>query len=220
MTQARKISLWVAGLFVVATVTSVLALVLLDPLTGAGHVVAAVSGAPGRVVAAVMLMFASAAAIIAIPVAFFPLLSRHSAAGALLYFAARVFESVAYLIGGIFTLGLLNAARSGADGATAMVLKDLADIAFATGPTLFFSLGAMVLAVLLWGSHLVPRWLSGWKLLGGALMLVQGVLTLAGPLDPMLETALFMPVAVNEMVLALWLIVKGFEPAALARLGA
>lgn len=219
MTSPRAIAIWVAGLFIVATAASVASLPLLTPLATAPDPLVAVAGAPSQVVASVLLIFVASAAIIAIPVAFYPLLSRYSQAGALLYFAARIFESVAFLLGGIFTLGMLNAAQAGnADGFT--LARDLGDAAYAAGPTLFFSLSALVLSVLLWGSRLVPRWLSGWKFIGALMMVVQGVLTLAGPLDPTLEATLFMPIAVNEMVLAGWLIVAGFDRKALARLGA
>lgn len=214
----RAIAYWVAGLFVLATVASVASLPLLDPMTGAQDKVAALVGAPNKVVAAVVLIFIASAAIVAIPVVFYPLLARASQAGALLYLAARLFESLAFVLGGIFTIGMLNAAQTGNLPGLALA-QDLSDVAYATGPTLFFSLGALVLAVLLWRSRLVPRWLSGWKFVGALLMVVQGVLTLAGPLEPTLETALFMPIAVNEMVLAVWLVLRGFDPVALARLG-
>lgn len=218
MARARRSAFWVAGLFIVATVTSVAALALLSPLTGAEDKAAALAGAPGTVVFSVVMMFVSVAAIVGIPIAFYPVLRGYSVEGALLYLVARMFEGIAYVVGGVFTLGMLNLARAGTPELIPFA-QDLSDIAYGVGPTLFFGLGALVLGLLLWGSRLVPRWLSGWKVIGAAMITVQGVLTLANPLDPTLEMVLFMPIAVNEMVFALWLIVKGFDRNALQRLG-
>jgi len=221
VTYARKVAIWVAVLFIVATATSVAALMLHAPLIETTDTLTAIAAAPGALVAGVVLMFASAAAIIGIPIVFYPLLRRHSETGALMYFTARLFESVAYVLGGVFTLSLLPLARGGADGsAAALAMKALAEIAFDAGPTLFFGIGAMVLAVLLLGSRLVPRWLSLWKLVGGAMITLQGVLSLYGPLPAGVEQVLFLPIAVNEMVLAVWLIVRGFDRDAVAALGA
>jgi len=219
MTMPRRAALWGAVLFIIATATSVAALLILNRAALAADPAAAMAAAAGAVTLAVLLMFASATAIILIPVAFFPVLRRHSEAGALGYFALRVFESVAYVMGGVFTVAMLNLARGGGSSDAFALVADLADIAFAAGPTLFFSLSALWLGILFWRSRLVPRWLAGWKALGALLMVVQGGLTLTGPIAPGLETALFMPIAVNEMVLAVWLIAVGFDKAALARLG-
>jgi len=60
--------------------------------------------------------------------------------------------------------------------------------------------------------RLVPRWLSAWGLVGAVLYIVA-------PLGSMLELSLgfFMaPLALQEMVMAVWLIGKGFNPSAIA----
>jgi hypothetical protein len=65
---------------------------------------------------------------------------------------------------------------------------------------------------LLYQSKLIPRWLSGWGLIGAILVLAVGLLAMFG-LD---LGFLWAPLAVQEMVLAVWLIVKGFNPSAIA----
>lgn len=64
----------------------------------------------------------------------------------------------------------------------------------------------------LYRTKLVPRFLSVWGLVGAALMFVAGLLGLLGR-DPFSTTviALAAPLAINEMVLAFWLIIKGFD---------
>jgi hypothetical protein len=78
--------------------------------------------------------------------------------------------------------------------------------------TLAFSLGALMFYYLLYQSKLIPRWLSGWGLIGAILVLAVGLLAMFG-----LDLAiLWAPLALQEMVLAVWLIVKGFNPSAIA----
>jgi hypothetical protein len=93
-------------------------------------------------------------------------------------------------------------------GALLLAVKDWASV-----PENFpYGLGALILNYLLYQSELVPRWLSVWGLVGGALMLAMGVLRLFG--RPVMFLAL--PIVLNEMVLAVWLIAKGFNPSAIA----
>ncbi len=75
-----------------------------------------------------------------------------------------------------------------------------------------FALGALMFYVLLYQSRLVPRWLSTWGLVGAALYIVPPLGSMFG-----LSLGLFVaPLAVQEMVMAVWLITKGFDPSAIA----
>jgi hypothetical protein len=70
-----------------------------------------------------------------------------------------------------------------------------------------FALGALMFYVLLYQSRLVPRWLSVWGLLGAVLYILP-------PLGSMFGISLgvlMAPLAVQEMVMAVWLIAKGFS---------
>jgi hypothetical protein len=68
-------------------------------------------------------------------------------------------------------------------------------------------------------SKLIPRWLSGWGLIGAVLMILACVLTVVDG-QPFSISGMLMllaaPIAVQEMVLAVWLIVKGFNPTVIA----
>jgi hypothetical protein len=66
----------------------------------------------------------------------------------------------------------------------------------------------------LYRTRLVPRWLSGWGLAGAALGLVAAVYC-AYIQDfglSTVNTVLNIPIALQEMVLAVWLLAKGFTP--------
>ena len=84
------------------------------------------------------------------------------------------------------------------------------------GPTIFFSLTALILNQILYQSKLVPRWLSGWGFIGAILALAGGLLEPFGFIDTNQRLLLAAPLALQEMVFAVWLIVKGFNSSAIA----
>ena len=70
-----------------------------------------------------------------------------------------------------------------------------------------YGLGALILNYTLYQSELVPRWISVWGLVGAILLLAMGFLRLYGrPVE-----YLAIPIILNELVLAGWLIAYGFE---------
>jgi hypothetical protein len=71
-----------------------------------------------------------------------------------------------------------------------------------------FVLGALMFYALLYQSRLVPRWLSVWGLVGAALYIVAPL----GSIFGLSLGALMAPLAVQEMVMAVWLIARGFDP--------
>jgi hypothetical protein len=60
---------------------------------------------------------------------------------------------------------------------------------------------------LFYQSQLVPKWLSVWGLIGAILYLASGLFATFSVDIGTLES----PLALQEMVLAVWLIVKGFN---------
>lgn len=79
---------------------------------------------------------------------------------------------------------------------------------------LMFSVSALILYTLLLRASLVPDWLAIWGFAGGLLLLVRTMLEMYGQeFSPVIEGILAAPIGLNEMVLAIWLIAKGFDVA-------
>ena len=78
--------------------------------------------------------------------------------------------------------------------------------------SMVFCLGALMLYSVFYQSKLIPRWLSGWGLVGAVLYIATPLLSMFG-FDLEILT---MPMALQEMVMAVWLIAKGFNPQAIA----
>jgi hypothetical protein len=72
-----------------------------------------------------------------------------------------------------------------------------------------FGLGALMFYTALYRARLVPRWLSGWGLLAALIYLPAAAIAIAGRDD--LATVTNIPLALNEIVLAIWLMARGFE---------
>jgi Domain of unknown function (DUF4386) len=89
-----------------------------------------------------------------------------------------------------------------------------ASTAWDSTSAVFFCLSVLILNYLLYRSRLVPRLISGWALAAVAPYLIDGLLVIFGLLSTSspLHTVLIVPLALNEMVLALWLLTKGFRP--------
>jgi hypothetical protein len=83
-------------------------------------------------------------------------------------------------------------------------------LAFYTGATLYY--------LIFYRSQLIPRWLSVWGPAGTVLGLVAGLLVLFQSIAVLSGTqvVLNLPIGVQEMVLAVWLIMKGFRAKAKA----
>jgi hypothetical protein len=80
-----------------------------------------------------------------------------------------------------------------------------------------FSLSALILNYILYRSLRIPRWLSMWGLIGATLYLGSGFLPLLGhDTRSTIFLLLEAPLALREMIFAVLLIVKGFDPSAIA----
>jgi hypothetical protein len=79
------------------------------------------------------------------------------------------------------------------------------------------SLGGLLYYFLLYQARLVPRWLSVWGLVGTTLTIFATMLVMFRLIGIITTSYIVLnfPMALQEMVMAVWLIVKGFNPAAM-----
>jgi uncharacterized protein DUF4386 len=211
----------VAGvLFIVATVASILGSLALGSVLEGSAYLRAVAAHDGRVTVSVVLFLMAAVSAFGTAFVLFPVLRRHAEGLAAGYVGLRIFENVLYVASAIALLMMVTVGQSDAavgSGArevslAGVLLLALHDWSSLIGTILFAGMGSVVLNSVLYRSLLVPRWLSLWGVLGAALLVLYGVLGILG-LDVGMSspsTLLAMPIALQEMVLAVWLIAKGF----------
>ncbi len=160
-------------------------------------------------------------AVVAIPIMLFPIFKKHNEALAIGYVGSRIIESGTLIVGSISLLSLLTLSQEYVQAAApdasyfqtlGTLLLSVSDWTNLLGAMIFFSLTALILNYLLYQSKLIPRFISVWGLIGATLLLAAGLLGMFG-LSPSSTISIFLtlPIALNEMVLAVWLIVKGFN---------
>ncbi len=76
-----------------------------------------------------------------------------------------------------------------------------------------FAIAALIFYYLLYQTKLIPRWLSAWGGIAAILLILVLLLEETGIISGLI--ILKLPIVLNELVLAIWLIVKGFNPSAI-----
>lgn len=218
----RWIAVTTGALFITGTVAGILSVVFTNPLLGEPDMLAtiAVNRNPLLIGALFVLMMAFALAMV--PVVMFPVLRRTHEILALGYVlfrgALETFFYLAIVISSLFllTLSELDIAQTPAMQTVAVELLETEMLGSLL--TIVFIIGALMFYTALYRSKLVPQWLSGWGLLAAVPYLAAGFLVLFGATQHMstLDSVLRIPLGIQEMVLAVWLIAKGFDPAAVA----
>jgi len=219
MDSTRKTAIIVGVLFITALVSSMLSGVFSGSINDPDYLTA-VSANENQVLVGVLFQLSLTASVVAIPIMMFPILKKQNESLALGYVGARIFEGffdavIAISLVLILTLsrkfveaGAPDASYFQTSGALLLAVKDWSSV-----PENFpYGLGALILNYMFYQSKLIPRWLSGWGLVGGTLMLAMGLLRMFG----YSVTFLALPILLNEMVLAVWLLAKGFNSSAIA----
>ena len=213
MTADRKAAVWIGVLYIIGTVALVLsALVTSAVLTGPAYL-AQVAAQPNQVAIGALLVLLAGFALAMVPVVFWPVGKRYNETLAMGYVVFRgALETVTYIAGALGWLLLIALSTEADAGPLAGFVRTTETVIWDQMLAIPFVLGALMFYVLLYQSRLVPRWLSAWGLVGAALYIVA-------PLGSMFGLSLgfvMAPLALQEMVMAVWLIAKGFSPAALA----
>ena len=224
MNTHRKTAIIVGVLFIAATVGSSLYYVILDPILNTPDYLVKVSENANRVILGVLLYLIDNAAVVAIPILLFPIFKKYNEVLALGYVGTRIIESVTVIVGHISLLALLTLSQEYVQAATTnashfqalgALLLSVIDWSHLLSVEIVFALSPLFLNYLLFKSKLVPRFISVWGLIGAILLLAEGLLGMFG-LGPESEISIFsLIILVQEMVFAVWLIVKGFNPSAI-----
>ena len=221
MNSNRKTAIIVGVLFITATVAYSLGVIFLDPILGGSDYLTKASENENQVILGAFLVLIDSVAVAGIGIVIYPILKKHNETLAFGYAGARIAEGVLFIVNVIFILTLLTLSqefvKAGAPDASyyqtlGTVLLAAGDWAFLFGFGLAFTLSALILNSLLYQSKLIPRWLSGWGFIGAVLIFAYYLLQFFS--NNQVEI-LFLPIAVQEMVFAVWLIIKGFNSSAI-----
>ena len=225
MDSIRKTSIIVGVLFLVSYCGVFIGNTFLAPILDAPDFLRNVYPHKIQVIIGVLLELINDAVVVGIAVMLFPILKKHSESITLWYVVFRVIEAVIYIVAKVSTLSLITVSQeyiaAGVSGASYFqalgVLASAGRYWAGEMAAIFFILGALVFYSLLYKSKLLPRFISVWGLVALAMLLTAkgfGVPDLTQGFNP--GQILYFPIVLNELFLAIWLIVKGFSSSAIA----
>lgn len=222
----RKTAMIVGVLYIIGTVAGVLSVVFSTPILDGSDFLIKVFSNETQFIIATLLVLLMGLALAMVPVMLFPIFKKINEVLAVGYVVFRgALETITYMASVIIFLLILVVGRqyvaAGAPSVSDLltlgsVLKEGKDF-LAPIIGIVFSLGALMLYYVFYKSKLIPRWISGWGLIAILLHLSSSFLIMFN-----LQTAFSMSnmimnsqIFLQEMVMAVWLIVKGFNPNAI-----
>jgi len=232
MDSNRKTAIAAGLLFIAATTASLLGTAIEPALTGTDYLTR-ISENMTRASGGGLLELIAAGTSAGIAISLYPVLKRWSGSLAIGAVVFRSIEATMYTLGAVSMLSLMKVAQqfiqaAGADRAWLQAIGDslvgVRQEAILAG-VFAFAVGALMYYYVFFRSRLLPRWLSGWGIAGELLMLVACLSALFSRNPVTSYTLLILPIAVQEIVMAVWLIAgglssAGIEPGTIARVRA
>ncbi|WP_183041150.1 DUF4386 domain-containing protein [Salipaludibacillus neizhouensis] len=176
-----------------------------------------------QVLIATFFQAAMAVVYVSIAVLLYPIIKKYNESLATGYLGLRIIGA-GFLFAGIGPLLLLlwlsqsyvitSEVNSSYFQITGELLRQGRDILNHIGMVLPWSIGGLILYYCLYKIRLIPRWLSIWGIIGSTftllatIMLMLNIIKLVSPVYLILNA----PIAFGELVLAILLIVRGFNP--------
>jgi hypothetical protein len=230
MNNFRKLAISAGILFIIYTSLDVLSFLFLGPVNSTNYLVS-VSENASLVGAGAFLLLIGGACASGIAISLYPVLKKSDPVLALGAVGFRISEGVLRFVSvcvllSIITLSQLYVKAGAPESSYFQTLGELLLAARGwvshVGALLAFSIGCTLYYIIFYQTKLVPRWISVWGLFFGILGIVSCALVSTGLIAPFSTVHVFMliPMLPQEIVLAVWLIVKGFNPSAIASLSA
>ncbi|MAU13831.1 MAG: hypothetical protein CL607_28700 [Anaerolineaceae bacterium] len=231
MNTYRRTAVIVGVLYIIGTASGILSLaatssVLVEPPTFL-EVFSQISANQSQLILGALLILLMGLSLAMIPVVMYPILKRQNETLALGYVVVRgALEAFTYLMITVSWLLLVTFSHEFiAAGAASDSQFEILGIVLAEShhwithlTEIIFPIGALMFYYLLYQMHLVPRWISVWGLIAAIPYFVSGFLAIFGIIEATstAQAIMVMPLALQEMIMALWLIFRGFNSSALS----
>ena len=212
----RKTAIIVGVLFIIGDIAGVLSYLVTGGLLDGPDALTKIAANQDQLVLGALLVLVMGFALAMVPVVMFPVFKKYNevlALGCVVFRGAL--ETVGYMATAGTWLLLVELSREHAAAASgaphfqtisALLVSAQSSIT-AHFTSIAFCLGSLMFYYLFYQSRLIPRWLSIWGLAGAVLYLAAPLLDLFGHGFGLLMA----PLAVAELVLAVWLIVRGLD---------
>ena len=226
MNSYRNNAISAGVLFIIADLVGFLSLPFMAPVNATNYLVS-VSTNEGLVATAALLLFIGGAAAIGIAISMYPVLRKYNKGLALGSVGFRTVEGVLDIVAAMGLLLLMTLSqefvKAGAPDSSYFQTLGVASVsgfhwAVNVMKLMAFSIGCLLYYIIFYRTKLIPRWLSGWGVVAAIMTMLSALLTMYGLIAPFstAQIVLNLPILPQELVLAVWLIVKGFNPSAIA----
>jgi hypothetical protein len=230
MNNFRKFAISAGILFIIYDIVDILSFLFLGPVTATNHF-ASVSENARLVGTGAFLLIIGGLCASGIAISLYPVLKKFNPVLALGAVGFRISEGVLRIVSvcallSIITLSQLFVKAGAADLPYFQTLYSLLYAGYRwvgnVGSLLAFSVGCTLYYIVFYRTKLIPRWISVWGLVFGISGIISCALVSIGLIAPFgtEQVVMVIPMLPQEIVLAVWLIVKGFSPSVSASLSA
>ena len=215
----KKASRIVGILYITGTVAGILSVPFLN-IRNAPDDLIAIANNPNSLVIGAVLELIMGFTLAMIPAFMFPILKRYNEVLGVGYIIFRgALETCTYIIQAacylaLSSLGLAYATAGIQNLDQFLVIGTMLNAIIELPLGMFaFGMGALLFYSALYLYRLIPRWISGFGIIAVLLHMAAGMFVLFGLQENFDKGSLLMnlPIAVQEMVMAVWLIIKGFR---------
>ncbi len=219
MSSTRRAATTAGVLFLVGTAAGVLSVV--SAADGPDYL-REVAANGTQVIVGALFQCVMAAAYVGVAIALHPVLRRHSPTLAAGFLGFRIAAGILNMVGALVLLLLLDLSKQFVSAGTPAsshfqtlgdLLRNARDATNHVAMILALSAGDVMYYWVLYQARLVARWLSGWGFIGLALTILASLLVLCRLVEVVTPAylALNAVLALQQVVLAIWLIVKGLQ---------
>ncbi|TAL59781.1 MAG: DUF4386 domain-containing protein [Bacteroidetes bacterium] len=219
MNSNRKKTIIAGTLYIIGTIAGILSIA---PAIDASDYLLKASANSNQVLIAALFQFIWTIAYAGFAITLYPILRKLMESLATGFLSFRIIAAVLNIIGFIILLLLLSLSqefvKTGTpDSSYYQTLGDLLrsgrDFMNHIAMILTSCIGSLMFYYLLYQTKLIPHWLSLWGLLGTVFAVFASFLIMFDIIDIITTTyfVLFLPLILLEIVLAIWLIAKGFD---------
>ena len=218
MTKDRRAATLIGVLYIIGTAAGVAGAMIMPSSAAGTDTLAQIAAHRDAAIAGALLILTMGFSLSALAAVFYPIGRRFSEALSMGYVIFRgALEGMIYVISALIWLVLiaLSSQPSLATASIAGVLQTSQDVIWNQLVSLPFGIGALMFYWLLYRANLVPRWILVWGFVSAPLFMAANLVHIFGGNIDVVMASLFL----QEMVLAVWLIAKGFNLDAAGRTG-
>ncbi|MCB0731338.1 MAG: DUF4386 domain-containing protein [Ignavibacteriae bacterium] len=201
MNSEKIIARFIGALFLIAMFSSLVGGGLIEDVLSKVNFLDTIYQSATQLNAGVILEIVNAISVIGIAILFYPIIKIKNESLAIGYVCFRILESIFCLAAAVIPLAII---KLNSDAEMLIIIRNT--IASTLIP-LGFSLGALILYFFLYTTKLLPRFISIWGFIAVILIMILNIFKF----DMSIGMFLALPIILNEIVMGIWLITKGFN---------